>query len=131
MSIVHGSIFRSRPLFSDLRATLSGKDLPEDIKSRLLAMHEENVNLKETNKTAQTQLQKARAFIKSQDKLFKEQHASQALSVAPGTFEEAETSFRAQIKILEEELVRQKVSGLAGCEASSEHCFPASDERLH
>ncbi|KAF7322701.1 hypothetical protein HMN09_00048900 [Mycena chlorophos] len=94
--------------FGDLRATLSGKDLPEDIKSRLLAMHEENVNLKESNKTSQAQLQKARAFIKSQDKLFKEQHAAQALSVAPGTFEEAETSFRAQIKILEEELARQK-----------------------
>ncbi|KAJ7168076.1 HOOK protein-domain-containing protein [Mycena crocata] len=94
--------------FGDLRASISGKDLPEDIKSRLLALHEENVNLKESNKTAQAQLAKARSFIKSQDKLFKEQHASQALSVAPGTFEEAETSFRSQIRILEEEVARQK-----------------------
>ncbi|KAJ7632297.1 HOOK protein-domain-containing protein [Roridomyces roridus] len=94
--------------FGDLRATLSGKDLPEDIKSRLLALHEDNVNLKEANKTAQAQLTKARAFIKSQDKLFKEQHAAQALTVPSGTFEEAETSFRSQIKILEEELTRQK-----------------------
>ncbi|KAF7311669.1 hypothetical protein MKEN_01070500 [Mycena kentingensis (nom. inval.)] len=94
--------------FGDLRASLSGKDLPEDIKTRLLALHEDNLNLKESNKTAQAQLQKARAFIKSQDKLFKEQHAAQALSVAPGTFEEAETSFRSQIKVLEDEVMRQK-----------------------
>ncbi|KAJ7184151.1 HOOK protein-domain-containing protein [Mycena filopes] len=94
--------------FGDLRASISGKDLPEDIKSRLLAMHEENLNLKESYKTAQAQLAKARSFIKSQDKLFKEQHATQALSVPSGTFEEAETSFRSQIRILEEELIRQK-----------------------
>ncbi|KAF7359439.1 hypothetical protein MSAN_01286500 [Mycena sanguinolenta] len=94
--------------FGDLRASLSGKDLPEDIKSRLLALHEENLNLKESYKTAQAQLTKARSFIKSQDKLFKEQHAAQALSAAPGTFEEAEASFRSQIRILEEEVVRQK-----------------------
>ncbi|KAJ7771830.1 HOOK protein-domain-containing protein [Mycena metata] len=94
--------------FGDLRASISGKDLPEDIKSRLLAMHEENLNLKESYKTAQAQLAKARSFIKSQDKLFKEQHATQALSVAPGTFEEAEASFRSQIRILEEEVTRQK-----------------------
>jgi hypothetical protein len=47
--------------FGDLRASLSGKDLPEDIKSRLLALHEENVNLKESSKTAQAQLAKARS----------------------------------------------------------------------
>ncbi|KAJ7470407.1 HOOK protein-domain-containing protein [Mycena latifolia] len=99
--------------FGDLRASLSGKDLPEDIKTRLLALHEENVNLKESYKTAQAQLAKARSFIKSQDKLFKEQHAAQALSAAPasissGTFEEAEASFRSQIRILEEEVTRQK-----------------------
>jgi protein HOOK3 len=46
---------------SDLRATFSGKNIPEDIKSRLLALHEENVNLKEQNKTAQEKLVKARA----------------------------------------------------------------------
>ncbi|KAF7295154.1 hypothetical protein MIND_01054100 [Mycena indigotica] len=94
--------------FGDLRASLSGKDLPEDIKARLLALHEENINLKESNKTQLAQLQKARTFIKSQDKLFKEQHAAHALSVPPGTFEEAEASFRTQIKILEEDLARQK-----------------------
>lgn len=61
-------------------------------------------------------------FIKSQDKLFKEQHAASApvgSSFRPhslahkisqqGTFEEAEVSFRSQIRVLEEELARQKV----------------------
>lgn len=45
---------------SDLRASISGKDLPEDIKSRLLAMHEENVALKESTKTLQEKLNKAK-----------------------------------------------------------------------
>ncbi|KAK0197497.1 HOOK-domain-containing protein [Armillaria mellea] len=93
--------------FGDLRASLSGKDLPDDIKSRLLALHEENVTLKESFKTSQEKLQKARQFIKEQDRLFKEEHASKAGS-SSGTFEEAEASFRSQIKILEEDLARQK-----------------------
>ncbi|EGN96139.1 hypothetical protein SERLA73DRAFT_185718 [Serpula lacrymans var. lacrymans S7.3] len=93
--------------FGDLRASLSGRDMPEDIKARLLALHEENVNLKESYKTAQEKLLKAKSFIKSQDKLFKEEHAKVAGS-SPGLFEEAEASFRSQIKVLEEEVVRQK-----------------------
>ena len=47
-------------LYSDLRATLSGKDLPEDVKQRLLAMHEENLNLKESYKSATEKLTKAK-----------------------------------------------------------------------
>jgi len=80
--------------YSDLRAAMAGKDLPEDIKQKFLALHEENVTLKETYKTAQDKLNKAKQviylnmlrntrrlfnfgqFIKSQDKLFKEQHAA-------------------------------------------------------
>ena len=46
---------------SDLRASLSGKDVPEDIKQRMLALHEENVSLKEQYKTAQEKLVKAKA----------------------------------------------------------------------
>lgn len=51
---------RLTTIYSDLRSSLSGKDVPEDIKSRLLALHEENVNLKESYKTAQEKLLKAR-----------------------------------------------------------------------
>ena len=47
-------------LHSDLRASLSGKDVPEDIKSRLLALHEENIQYKEQLKTTQDKLLKAR-----------------------------------------------------------------------
>lgn len=47
-------------MISDLRASLSGKDIPEDIKARLLRMHEDNVQLQEQLKTAQEKLVKAR-----------------------------------------------------------------------
>ncbi|XP_006458316.1 hypothetical protein AGABI2DRAFT_176716 [Agaricus bisporus var. bisporus H97] len=94
--------------FGDLRAVMSGKDLPEDIKARLLALHEENLVLKENYKTTNEKLIKARQFIKEQDKLFKEEHAATAGSIPANAFEEAEASFRSQIKILEEEIERQK-----------------------
>jgi protein HOOK3 len=112
---------------SDLRATLAGKDLPEDVKQRLLAMHEENVTLKESVRTTQEKYVKARQFIKNQDKLFKEQYSSGSANLPvtsnyiyhspiltlrqAGTFEEAEASFRSQIKVLEEDLARQRVVG--------------------
>jgi hypothetical protein len=48
---------------SDLRASISGKDLPEDIKQRLLSMHEENLNLKESQKTLLDKLTKAKQVI--------------------------------------------------------------------
>jgi protein HOOK3 len=95
--------------------------LPEDVKSRFLALHEENLALKESFKTSQEKLQKARQvsftnlvgdslqyvvqFIKSQDKLFKEQQATKAAS---GTLEDSE-AFRAQVKILEDDLAMAKV----------------------
>jgi hypothetical protein len=43
-----------------MRASLSGKDVPEDIKARLLALHEDNVVVREALKTAQDKLAKAR-----------------------------------------------------------------------
>jgi hypothetical protein len=45
---------------SDLRASVSGKDVPEDIKTRLLTLHEDNVVIKEQLKTTQDKLAKAR-----------------------------------------------------------------------
>ncbi|KAI0371779.1 HOOK-domain-containing protein [Pilatotrama ljubarskyi] len=92
----------------DLRASMSGKDLPEDIKQRMLALHEENITLREQYKSAQEKLVKAKAFIKQQDKLFKEEHAKSVSGVPSGAFEEAENSYRSQIKILEEDVARQK-----------------------
>ena len=45
---------------SDLRASISGKGVPEDVKSRVLGLHEDNVQLKEQLKTVQDKLTKAR-----------------------------------------------------------------------
>ncbi|KAH9483838.1 Protein Hook-like protein 1 [Psilocybe cubensis] len=112
--------------FGDLRATLAGKDIPEDVKQKLLAMHEENLNLKLANKDIGEKLAKARQashdmlsqfvlvpylflkFVKQQDKRYKEDEAARAALVSKGTFEEAEASFRSQIKILEDDLARQQ-----------------------
>lgn len=91
--------------FGDLRASLGGKDLPEEAKAKFLALHEDNVQLKEQLKTTQEKFQKARAFIKEQDKLFKEQ---QSKSANIGMLEEAEENYRSQIKIIEEEVERHK-----------------------
>jgi hypothetical protein len=57
----HG--FNFRMAYSDLRAAMAGKDLPEDIKQKFLALHEENVTLKESYKTAQDKLNKAKQVI--------------------------------------------------------------------
>ncbi|KAI0075470.1 HOOK-domain-containing protein [Panus rudis PR-1116 ss-1] len=89
----------------DLRASLSGKDVPEDIKARMLRMHEDFIQLQEQYKTAQEKLNKARQFIKQQDKLFKEEQAKKG--VPSGALDEAEGSYRSQIKILEEEIARK------------------------
>jgi len=52
--------FHFREICSDLRAAMAGKDLPEDVKQKFLALHEENVTLKESYKTAQEKLNKAK-----------------------------------------------------------------------
>ena len=44
---------------------MSGKDIPEDVRSRLLALHEENTTLKEANRTFQEKLLKARQVLKN------------------------------------------------------------------
>ncbi|KAG6332241.1 hypothetical protein ID866_6849 [Astraeus odoratus] len=94
--------------FVDLRASISGRDVPEDIKVRLLALHEENQNVKEQLKTTQEKLTKAKQFIKSQDKLFKEEQAKLA-SISSTHSEDGEGSLQIRTKNLEEELTRLKV----------------------
>jgi protein HOOK3 len=58
----------------DLRAAMSGRDLPEDIKSRILGQHEDNIQLQEQIKTLNDKLLKAKQFIKQQDKLAREEY---------------------------------------------------------
>lgn len=93
--------------FMDLRASISGRDVPEDVKARLLALHEENQNVKEQLKTTQEKLAKAKQFIKSQDKLFKEEQAKLA-SISSNYSEDGEGSLQAQVKNLKEEVARLK-----------------------
>ncbi|KAK2467091.1 hypothetical protein APHAL10511_001349 [Amanita phalloides] len=92
--------------WGELRASISGKDVPEDVRSRLLALHDENTTLKEANKTFQEKLLKARQFIKQQDKLFKDQHAAGSNSGS----EEPETGLRAHVKALESDVARYKAA---------------------
>ncbi|KAF8589935.1 HOOK-domain-containing protein [Ramaria rubella] len=93
--------------YGDLRASINGRDLPEEDKARMLHMHEKIVRLEEEQRTTKEQLLKARAFIKNQDKLFREREEA-TRSNLPSTFEEAEESYRSQIKILDEEITRLK-----------------------
>jgi len=66
--------------FMDLKASFAGKDLPEEVKTRLLGLHEENIQLKEQIKTSQEKLNRAKQFIKDQDKLFREEHGKSAIA---------------------------------------------------
>ena len=47
-------------MFSDLKRVIAGKDLPEDVKSQLVALHEEVGMLKEQYKESQDKLSKAK-----------------------------------------------------------------------
>ena len=47
--------------FSDLKRVIGGKDLPEEVKSQLVALHEEAGTLKEQFKESQDKLSKAKA----------------------------------------------------------------------
>jgi len=90
--------------FGDLRASMSGQGVPENVKSRVLGLHEDNVQLREQLKTVQDKLNKARAFIKSQDKLFKEEQAKLRGFSPSGELDE--TDSRSRVRILEDEVKR-------------------------
>jgi len=90
--------------FGDLRASMSGQGVPENVKSRVLGLHEDNVQLREQLKTVQDKLNKARAFIKSQDKLFKEEQEKLRGFSPSGELDE--TDSRSQVRILDDEVKR-------------------------
>ncbi|KAI0273860.1 HOOK-domain-containing protein [Gloeopeniophorella convolvens] len=98
--------------FGDLRASMSGKGVPEEVKSRVLGLHEDNVQLKEQLRTVQDKLNKARAFIKSQDKLFKEEQVKlQGLSPSV-------SSPVIPLRILTDELSRYRASSPVDVDSS-------------
>ncbi|KZV69058.1 HOOK-domain-containing protein [Peniophora sp. CONT] len=90
----------------DLRASMNGMPVPEEVKNRVLSLHEDNVLLREQVKTLQEKLTKARAFIKDQDKLFKEEHAKTA--TLRGGFGDGSGDGGGQVEILKEELDRAR-----------------------
>ncbi|KAG9025244.1 hypothetical protein FRB95_010384 [Tulasnella sp. JGI-2019a] len=94
--------------FGDLRAVISGKGLPEEAKAKLLAMHEDNVNLAETLKTTQQKLAKTRQFIQTQEKHYQEQQSKGVLSTSASASKEVEEKFRSQVKELEKSLAKRK-----------------------
>ncbi|KAG8973828.1 hypothetical protein FRC05_008248 [Tulasnella sp. 425] len=99
---VREKMLEREKVFGDLRSVIQGKDLPEEAKARFLALHEENVQLKEQVKTVQDKLLKAKQFIKSQDKLFNEQAKAKAGEAAQASAAETETALRAQMKAMVE-----------------------------
>ncbi len=48
-------------LVSDLRLSVSSKDLPEDVKQRLLKLHEDNLQLQEHLNSLQEKFSKAKS----------------------------------------------------------------------
>lgn len=61
---------------SALKVSLSGKGLSEEDRQKLSTLQEENNKYQTELKELQDKLHKAKAFIKQQDKLFKEAHAA-------------------------------------------------------
>ncbi|EIM82519.1 HOOK-domain-containing protein [Stereum hirsutum FP-91666 SS1] len=88
--------------FGQLRSALAGRDVPEDIKAQIMKLHEDNMNAREQLKAMTEKFNKAKAFIKDQDRLFKEEHAKRPGS-ASGIFDDGEGS-----KIQHEEIERLK-----------------------
>ncbi|CEQ40447.1 SPOSA6832_02062, partial [Sporobolomyces salmonicolor] len=80
--------------------------LQEADQARVADLENENSQYREQVQDLQDKLQKAKAFIKQQDKLFKEAHAAEQ----HGNFDEAEQSYQQQISQLRDELERQKIN---------------------
>jgi protein HOOK3 len=63
-----------------LKRTIAGKDLPEDAKSELIALHEEVGVLKEQNKDIQDKLHKAKTVNISPSAVVQSPHVCRSLS---------------------------------------------------
>ncbi|KAL7414007.1 HOOK-domain-containing protein [Mrakia frigida] len=100
--------------FGDLRVSLAGRDLPEDVKARLLDLQDEKFAaegevklLLSKLKTAEDHVQKAKKFIREQDGVIKDQR-KKATAALGDNFAEAQQSYEAQITALNQEIARLK-----------------------
>ncbi|KAJ2916056.1 hypothetical protein MD484_g4393, partial [Candolleomyces efflorescens] len=110
-----------RDLNNELNSVLPG-NVPEEFRQRWLSIHEDNIAQKETIKGLNEKLVKARQVLKLQDKLIKDGNAANVSIASQGALEESETGLRSQVKLLEEEVAREKKK-LVECQArySREH----------
>ncbi|GAA5907780.1 hypothetical protein JCM5296_004534 [Sporobolomyces johnsonii] len=92
--------------YGNLKASSSGKGMSEADQARVADLENENAQYREQVRDMQDKLQKAKTFIKQQDKLFKEAHAAEQ----HGNFDEAEQSYQQQISQLRDELERVKTN---------------------
>ncbi|WVQ81913.1 hypothetical protein IAT38_004040 [Cryptococcus sp. DSM 104549] len=90
--------------FSDLRATMAANGVPPEAQQKLLDISERNSKLGDEVKVLTEKLQKAKAFIKNQDAMFK---ADRGNSDADG-FEAAQQSYEAQIATLKDQLSKAR-----------------------
>ncbi|OCF57302.1 hypothetical protein L486_04758 [Kwoniella mangroviensis CBS 10435] len=90
--------------FGDLRASLASKGLPQEIQQQLLSLLSQNSDLSSQVKSLDDKLQKAKMFIKQQDKMFREDHAN----MESGNFAEASKSYQLQISTLKEDLLKAR-----------------------
>ncbi|WWC93739.1 hypothetical protein V866_000575 [Kwoniella sp. B9012] len=90
--------------FGDLRASLASKGLPQEIQQQLLSLLSQNSDLSSQVKSLDEKLQKAKMFIKQQDKMFRKDHAN----MESGDFAEASKSYQLQISTLKEDLLRAR-----------------------
>ncbi|WWC71606.1 uncharacterized protein I206_105564 [Kwoniella pini CBS 10737] len=95
--------------FGDLRASFASKGLPQDTQQQFLSLSSQNSDLSGQVKTLDERLQKAKSFIKQQDKMFREDHAN----IEFGNFAEASKSYQLQITRLKEDLLRARQNSAA------------------
>ncbi|WWC90743.1 uncharacterized protein L201_005680 [Kwoniella dendrophila CBS 6074] len=90
--------------FGDLKSSLAARGLPQEIQQQLFSLISQNSDLSAQVKNLDEKLQKAKMFIKQQDKMFREDHAN----IESGNFAEASKSYQLQITTLKEGLLKAR-----------------------
>ncbi|CED83495.1 Hook-related protein family [Phaffia rhodozyma] len=112
----------------DLRVTLAGRDIPDDVKTRLLDLSEEKLSLSielaralEQVKSLTDHVQNAKKFMREQDTVIKDQKEKMTTGVGE-QFAEARQSYETQISTLQKE-VQKKTANIKEISQSYAHQF--------
>nr|XP_031860001.1 uncharacterized protein CI109_004608 [Kwoniella shandongensis]KAA5527073.1 hypothetical protein CI109_004608 [Kwoniella shandongensis] len=92
--------------FSELRTQLAAKGVPPEAQQHVVDLHEDNTQLTKEVKELDEKLEKAKAFIRDQDAMFKADHAKSGTGASARTFE-------AEIIKLKEQLEKTRQSSSA------------------